>query len=122
MKAGLKYACEVIVGSENTALTVGSGDMEVLATPSMIALMERAAMLCVAASLSAGFSSVGTMVEVAHTRATHVGGRVTATAELMEIDGRRLVFRVEASDERGVVGHGLHERFVVEKVKFLEKL
>ncbi|MDR0510231.1 MAG: thioesterase family protein [Rikenellaceae bacterium] len=122
IEKGMRFTCGCTVGPEDTAAAVGSGDMAVLATPTMIAMMERAAMLAVADALPDGCTTVGTRVEVAHTRATPTGSPVTATAELTEVDGRRLVFRVEASDPGGVTGEGTHERFVVDRKKFLGKL
>ena len=119
---GLKAECDEVVGSHNTASSVGSGDMEVFATPSMIALMERAAMLAVAGELPPGSTTVGTLVEVSHVRATPMGETVRATAFLEAVEGRRLSFRVEAFDSRGVIGEGRHERVVVERERFLAKL
>ena len=107
------------------ALTVtdeaGSGMLPVLATPSMIALIEKAAAESVAAGLDPGMTTVGTRLDIAHTAATPVGMAVLAEAELSEIDGRRLVFTVRAFDEAGEIGSGTHERFIVNAEKFLAK-
>ncbi len=88
----------------------------------MIALMENAAWRAVADFLEEGYVSVGTRVDVRHLAATPIGQRVRATAELVEVDGRRLVFRVEAYDEEKKIGEGIHERFIVHLQRFLERL
>lgn len=122
METGLFYASTVTVGPGNTALALGSGSLEVFATPAMTALMENAAMNAVAASLPEGSTTVGTKLDIAHTRATAQGETVTAEARLVEVDGRRLVFEVEARDSMGTIGRGMHERFVVDREKFMAKL
>lgn len=118
----MKYQSRVVVSECNTALKLGSGDMEVFATPAMIALMENAAMQAVAGSLPEGSTTVGTMMRSSHIKATAVGATVTAEAELIAVDGRRLTFAVKAWDEQGVIGEGEHERFVVDREWFLSKL
>lgn len=122
METGLFYASTVEVGSGNTAIALGSGSLEVFATPAMTALMENAAMNAVAASLPEGSTTVGTRLDIAHTRATAPGETVTAEARLVEVEGRRLVFEVEARDSMGTIGRGMHERFVVDREKFMAKL
>lgn len=107
---------------DNTALTLGSGDMEVFATPAMIALMENAAMNSVVEHLDAGATTVGTMMKSSHIKASPVGAEITAEAELVAVEGRRLTFAVKAWDEKGVIGEGEHERFIVDKTRFLAKL
>ena len=106
METGITGKREIEVTSENTAKTVGSGELNVLATPAMIALMEETAYKSVAAELEPGMGSVGTLMNVKHVSATPVGMRVTCRTELTEVDGRRLVFHVEAYDEAGLVGEG----------------
>lgn len=110
------------MSSDNTALKMGSGDMEVFATPAMIALMENAAMNAVASALDAGMTTVGTMMRSTHTKASAIGAVVTAEAELVAVEGRRLTFAVKAWDERGAIGEGEHERFIVDRERFLGKL
>jgi predicted thioesterase len=122
LNKGLTYTAEAVVDNTNTAAAIGSGDMDVLATPAMVALMESAAMNAVAGHLPEGSSTVGTIVDISHNRATPIGKRVTATATLQEIDGRKLIFHVSASDDKGVVGEGVHERFIVDRERFLGKL
>ncbi|WP_069803508.1 thioesterase family protein [Thermogemmatispora onikobensis] len=122
LQPGLKGEASTTVVYENTAAAVGAGGVEVFATPMMIALMENAAWRAVADVLEAGYVSVGTRVDVRHLAATPIGQRVRATAELVEVDGRRLVFRVEAYDEEKKIGEGIHERFIVHLQRFLERL
>ena len=121
MEIGMKHTETEIVTESNTAATVGSGLLPVYATPAMIALMEKCASACVAPALEAGKTSVGTMLNVKHVSASPVGMHITCTATLTEIDGRRLTFRVEASDEAGLTGEGTHERFIVDSDRFLAK-
>ena len=109
------------VNETNTALSVGSGSLKVYATPAMLALMEKAACQAIADVLGEGETTVGTLLNVKHLSATPVGMEVTATAELLERDGRRYVFKVTASDECGVIGEGEHERFAVLAEKFIDK-
>lgn len=121
LEAGIKGRDTVQVVRENTAAVVGSGMLEVFATPMMIALMEKTACESVAPYLQEGQGSVGTELNVKHVAATPVGMTVTCETELVEVDGRRLVFRVEAYDEVGLIGTGTHERFVVNNEKFQSK-
>lgn len=122
MEIGLKYQSRVVVSADNTALKLGSGDMEVFATPAMIALMENAAMNAVASSLDEGATTVGTMMRSSHVKASAVGATITAEAELVAVEGRRLSFVVKAWDEKGTIGEGEHERFIVNRERFLSKL
>lgn len=122
MEVGLKYQSKVVVSDSNTALALGSGDMAVFATPAMIALMENAAMNAVAEHLLEGSTTVGTMMRSSHIKASKVGAQITAEAELVAVDGRRLTFLVKAWDEMGPIGEGEHERFVVDRERFLSKL
>ena len=121
LKAGIIKEITEKVTDKNTAKTMKSGELNVYATPAMIALMEQAAYTSVADELEEGQGSVGTLMNVKHISATPVGMEVTAKSELVEIDGRRLVFQVEAFDERGKIGEGEHERFIVDNVKFQQK-
>ncbi len=121
MEVGMKNTATEIVAEQNTATKLGSGLLPVYATPAMIALMEKCAAECVAPSLEEGKTSVGTLLNVKHISASPVGIKITCTATLTEIDGRRLVFRVEASDEKGLIGEGTHERFIVDCDRFLAK-
>ena len=122
MEVGLKYESTVAVSQSNTAATLGSGDMDVFATPAMVALMENAAMLAVAAHLPEGSATVGTQMNTSHIKASPLGATITASAELTEVEGRKLTFAVKAWDEKGVIGEGVHTRFVVDRERFLSKL
>jgi predicted thioesterase len=112
---------EETVTESNTALSVGSGSLKVYATPAMLALMEKASCEAIYSILAEGETSVGTLLNVKHLAATPVGMKVSATATLVERDGRKLVFEVTASDESGIIGEGLHERFIVGAERFTEK-
>ena len=122
MEVGLKYESVVTVSDTNSAKTLGSGDMDVFATPAMVALMENAAMLAVAAHLPEGSATVGTQMNTSHIKASPLGATITASAELTEVEGRKLTFAVKAWDEKGVIGEGVHARFVVDRERFLSKL
>ena len=121
MEIGKSYTVKIKVEEKDTAKMVGSGTLLVLATPKMIALMEEAAYKCVAEDIEPGTSSVGTLMNVKHLSATPVGMEVSATATVTEVDGRRIAFKVEAYDEAGIIGEGMHERFVVVEEKFITK-
>lgn len=121
METGLKLCREELVTPEKSARTLGSGLVDVYATPMMILLMENTASECVRPYLASGQATVGTKLCVDHSAATPIGGRVRCECELLEIDRRRLVFRVEAFDEAGLIGGGTHERFIVDTEKFLSR-
>ena len=106
----------------NTAEFIGSGDMAVLATPAMIALMENAAMLAVALHLDESETTVGTAISTSHLKASKVGNTISAIAELTAIEGRKLSFKIEAYDGDTLIGQGEHTRFIVNREKFLSKL
>src|SRR5690349_20599301 len=118
LKPGLRGEAGLVVSGEHTAPRVGSGAIAVLATPVMINLMEAAALAAVERFLPPGYQSLGTLLNVRHIAATPVGMRVTAVATLEKVDGRTLAFRVEAHDERELIGDGTHERVVVNVEKF----
>lgn len=120
--AGVCGKEELVVTAELTAAHYGSGLVEVFATPAMVALMEKTCLLSVLPHLPEGHGTVGTAVHVSHERATPVGMRVTCASKLVEIDRRRLVFEVVASDETGIIGRGTHERFIINTESFMEKL
>lgn len=121
IKPGLKGSTEIIVGTRDTAPHVGSGKIKVLATPVMVSLMEEAALHAVEGLLSEGHQTVGTRLDISHTAATPVGMRVTARAELIKVDGRKLTFRVSAEDETELIGEGTHERIIVNVARFDER-
>lgn len=121
METNITATQTMVVTQEDTALHVGSGTLPVLATPRMIAFMEKTACMLVQPSLTDGQTTVGTQVQVRHIAATPVGMEITCTATLMEIDRKRLLFRVEASDSHGQIGEGTHERFIVDSERFLSR-
>lgn len=121
LTTGLTATAEALVTEKNTAAELGSGSLDVYATPSMIALMEKAALSAVAPHLPSGCSTVGTAVSIKHMAATPVGMKVRATAVLENVDGRKLSFRVEAFDEAGKIGEGFHERYIIEVKRFRDK-
>ena len=110
---GLKGRAETVVTDANTAQAACSGALPVFGTPFMCALMEEAAWKSIAPHLEPGQSTVGTRLEVSHDSATPVGMKVWAETEITEVDGKRLVLTVAAFDERGPIGRGTHERFIV---------
>ena len=122
LETGIRHTSSVVVGDGNTAIAVGSGDMPVLATPSLIALMENAAMLAVAPELPEGSTTVGGRIDVAHLAPSPVGATVEATAVLEKVDGRKLHFSLIAREGDKVVGEGSHLRFIVDRERFMAKL
>lgn len=119
---GLVGEKQVLVTEQYTARHLGSGGVNVLATPAMIMLMEQAALSAVDPLLPADQRTVGTRVDVQHLAATPLGMTVRVRAELLQVEGRRLQFRVEAHDEREKVGEGLHERVIVSLDRFQQRL
>ena len=115
---GLRGEASLTVGEEHTAPRVGSGAVHVLATPVMINLFEAAALAAIESLLPPGHQSLGPVLNVRHIAATPVGMRVVATAVVEKIDGRTVHFRLEARDERDLIGDGTHERVVVNVEKF----
>jgi predicted thioesterase len=118
LQPGLRGTAELVVGEEHTAPRIGSGKVHVLATPVMINLFEAAALKAVEHLLPAGHQSLGTVLNVRHIAATPVGMRVLATATVEKIADRTIYFRVEAHDEKDLIGDGTHERVVVNVAKF----
>lgn len=122
IEAGLTHTSTLTVGEANTAQALGSGDMPVLATPAMMALMENAAMLAVAPELPEGSTTVGGQIESSHLKPSPLGTNVEATATLVKVDGRKLYYKVVAKQGDDVIGEGTHLRFVVDRERFLSKL
>ncbi len=121
IKTGIKGKCSVLVTEKNTAEAVGSGGLPVFATPELIALAEKTAFESLLPYLEAGEGSVGTLVDIRHLAPTPIGMTVECESELVEVDGRRLVFTVTVRDEKETVGTGKHERFIIKNDKFLAK-
>lgn len=122
VRHGSSATVELVVGDDDTAIAIRSGDVPVLATPRLVALFEEAAVAAVAGQFADGQTTVGMRVQVDHLAPTAVGSTVTAEATLERVDGRRLVFTVSARDARGLVGAGKVTRVVVDTERFLEKL
>jgi predicted thioesterase len=120
--AGLIGEASIVVSNEVTARHLGSGAVAVFATPEMVRLMERAAVNGLAPYLAQGQQSVGTMVNVKHLAATPLGATVTAKAELLSVEGRRLLFKVSAHDGTDLIGEGTHERALIDLAKFEQRV
>jgi predicted thioesterase len=122
LEPGLSGCAELVVGDEHTAPRVGSGKVHVLATPVMINLIEAAALAAIEPRLPKGYQSLGTRLEVRHIAATPVGMKVMATAVVTKVESRTVTFRVEARDEKELIGDGAHERVVVNVAKFDQRV
>lgn len=118
---GLKGRAETVVSEANTAQAACSGALPVFGTPFMCALMEEASWKSIAPHLEPGQSTVGTKLNISHDSATPMGMKVWAESEITEVDGKRLVLKVAAYDEKGPIGQGVHERFIVTDERFLAK-
>ena len=121
IQTGTKGHLEITVTQDKTAKAMGSGELEVFATPAMISLIEETAWRSVSALLEPGEGTVGTRIEISHTSATPVGIRITCETEVDVVDRRRIVFDVRVFDEFGKIGEGTHERFIVRNDRFLQK-
>ncbi len=121
LETGIRGEQSVLVTAANTAKTMGSGTLEVFATPALVALAEKTCWMSVADALGEGNGSVGTKLELEHTAPTPVGMTVTCESELVAVEGRKLTFKVALHDEKGPVGGGTHERFVINNAKFAAK-
>ncbi|MEG1701018.1 MAG: thioesterase family protein [Alistipes sp.] len=122
LEKGLSARSTTTVSAANTAVEIGSGDLPVFATPAMVALMENAAMTAVASVLPTGQTTVGAEMNVTHIKPSALGTAITATAVLLEVDGRKLTFNVGARDPQGMIGEGIHIRYIVDREKFLAKI
>jgi fluoroacetyl-CoA thioesterase len=118
LKPGLAATVEIVVGTRDTAAHVGSGKIGVLATPILVTLLESAALQAVERFMSSGQQTVGTRLDISHTAATPVGMRVRAHAELIHVDGRKLIFRLHADDEGEAIAEGTHERLIISVERF----
>ena len=121
LSPGLHGSAKLVVTHDDTAIALRSGEVEVLATPRLIALVEEAAMTAVGDRLPAGQTTVGMRVQVDHLAPTSVGSSVAAEATLEKVEGRRLTFTVSVTDQCGLVAAGKVTRVVVETERFLEK-
>ena len=122
IQPGLKGQVRLVVAEEHTARHLGSGAVQVLATPQMVLLMERAGVAAVDPLLPPGYRTVGAHLDVRHLAPTPIGFEVEANAELIEVDGRRLTFRVWVHDGVETVGEGTHQRVIINVEKFSERV
>ncbi|MEG1622978.1 MAG: thioesterase family protein [Alistipes sp.] len=122
LEKGLSAQSRVKVEHTNSAIAMGSGDLPVFATPAMVALMENAAMCAVAAHLPEGATTVGAEMNVTHIKPSAFGAEILATAVVTAVEGRKLTFNVGARDAAGMIGEGVHIRYVVDRDKFMSKL
>ncbi len=122
LKEGLTYTSQLTVTEAITAITIGSGDMPVLATPAMMALMENAAMLAVADHVPEGCTTVGGHIASSHLKPSKLGDKVTATATVTRVEGKKIEFKVEARCVDTLLGEGTHLRFIVDREKFMSRL
>ncbi len=121
MEIGLRGEAKMVVGAADTALALGSGCVEVLGTPRVVALCEEATCAAIASRIDGGSTTVGMRVQLDHLRPTALGGEVVAEAILEKVEGRRLTFTVSASDAKGLVAAGKVTRVLVEIDRFLSK-
>ena len=121
LEVGVRGRADDIVTDKNTAAAAGSGGLQVFGTPFMVALMEKAAWASIAPHLAPGDSTVGTKVDISHLSATPVGMKVWAESEITLVDGKRIELKVSAYDEKGLIGEGTHERFIVTDERFQAK-
>lgn len=122
LSVGSTTTSEKVVKQEDTAAAFGSGDINVFATPMMVGLMENAALNDALKQLPEGYSTVGTFVNVKHMAATPMGMTVRAEAELIEVDGKKLTYKVTAYDEKDKIGEGTHGRYIIHGERFLKKI
>lgn len=118
---GMRGEARLIVSENDTAVAVGSGDLDVLGTPRLVALCEQATVDAVAGALDDGTTTVGTRIQFDHLRPNFIGDEVVAEAIVEEVDGRRLTFHVSAEDSGGAVGRGKVTRAVVDVERFMSR-
>jgi predicted thioesterase len=121
LQPGLAATIERVVGETDTSAAAGTSDVPMLATPSIILFAEQATWAALSGRLDEGTSAVEHRVEISHLAPTPVGAKVRAEAVLEAIEGRRLVFRISVTDDRGLVAAGRFTRVLVSKQQFLER-
>ncbi|MCT4601342.1 MAG: thioesterase family protein [Marinifilum sp.] len=122
LQEGLTATQEMIVGEKNTAKYHGSGKLDVYATPAMVAFMEGTAVACIDKDLEEGMDTVGIQIDTKHIKASKPGAKITCTAKLVKVDGKKLTFEIEAADEEGQIGSAYHIRYIIDPVKFMSRL
>lgn len=121
LEKGIKNKLSITVTKDKTAKIMGSGTLDVFATPAMVALMEQTAAESVQEHLDDGITSVGTKINVEHLSADPIDMKITCESKLTEIDGRKLCFNIVAYDNHGVIGKAYHERFLIKAESFMQK-
>jgi len=119
---GLTVTQTMTVTNKDTAIHHGSGKLEVFATPAMVAFMENTAVACIDPEMKTGTDSVGIQIDTKHNKATKLGAVVTCSAKLVKVDGKKLSFEIEASDEDGNIGSAFHVRYIIDPIKFMSRL
>lgn len=119
---GEELVKEIIVTEDMSAKKIGSGNIDVFSTPSLIALMENASQTLLQNFLGEGYSSVGIYINVNHIKASKIGAKVTCKAEISEVNGKRIAFNLEAYDEKGKIGEGTHKRYIINVKEFINRL
>jgi predicted thioesterase len=122
LNIGTKGLGGMAVTEADTAIHNGSGQIEVFATPAMIALMEKTAQLSIQEQLPEGFVTVGTEIHITHSKASPLGAKITCQSELLEAEGKKLMFKVSAHDGKGIIGEGIHHRYIVNAREFMERV
>lgn len=121
IEIGLKHTSELTVDESVTAIQMGSGDLPVLATPAMMALMENAAMLAVKDELPEGCTTVGGHIASSHLKPSKIGETLIAIAEVTKVEGKKIEFNVAAYAGETLLGEGTHLRFIVDRERFMSK-
>ncbi|MDR0363693.1 MAG: thioesterase family protein [Bacteroidales bacterium] len=122
IQPGLTFEAQMTVTTKDSARSYGSGLLEVFATPAMISFMEQCSMLCIAGLLPENWGSVGTEIHIQHVRASLIGAHIYCKATVKKVDGRKIIFSVEALEDDQIIGFGSHTRFIVNNQKFMDKL
>lgn len=122
LKEGINFTQSIIVEIKDTAKHWGSGNLEVFATPAMVGLMENTALKCIAQYINEGEDTVGIEINTKHIKATKVGEKVTCTATISKVEGKKIFFEIIAEDEDATIGLSKHIRYIIETEKFISKL
>lgn len=121
LKEGISFVKELKVTENETAIKMGSGDLEVYATPAMISLMENVAKTLVIDELPNGYTTVGIEMNVKHIKSSPIGANIQCKAVLTKVDNKKLFFDINAKDDEGTIGKGSHVRYIVNAEDFMKK-